>query len=349
MKRVRYFDLLRVVCFCMIIFYHMMVQLYLSGMFAIEYVNPYFSNVNMHIATLSVAVFFMLSGAGLMISTKDKIDYKKFYIKRFLRLLIPFYIVNIIYIIYRAIMARTIYVLDPNIAPWKIILGIFGLDGWLTLYKIPSYSQGIGEWFLGCLIVLYLLFPLFRKLMLKYKVAFLAIVAALYVFLIYTYSSEVAVFQNIFVKGCEFIFGMYLGLYWERVNKKWAILTLPVCVFFFTSKTYLPINLALSITIFAVAFFLTFSFIEEPLQKSKFLYKIIAYLSGCSYELFLIHHIIIYNMTPALNPYIRNNFGVLLLFIAELVAMAVLTPIVKFICDKVVFLLQKLLLGKNKN
>lgn len=139
MERVRYFDALRVVCFCMIIFFHMMKQLYINGLYELEVVNPYFKNANMHIAKLAVAVFFMLSGAGLMLSTKEHVNYKQFYIKRFLRLMIPFYIVNILYFTYRAIQAGSISVLISGKAPWKIILGIFGIDEWLTLYKVSGF------------------------------------------------------------------------------------------------------------------------------------------------------------------------------------------------------------------
>lgn len=57
MKRIKYYDLLRVVCFCFIIFYHMMVQLTINGIYPNEKISTFYSNVNMHIATLAVAVF----------------------------------------------------------------------------------------------------------------------------------------------------------------------------------------------------------------------------------------------------------------------------------------------------
>ena len=36
MKRIHYFDLLRCTCFCFIIFYHLLFQLYLSGICPVE-------------------------------------------------------------------------------------------------------------------------------------------------------------------------------------------------------------------------------------------------------------------------------------------------------------------------
>lgn len=335
MKRIRHFDLLRVICFCMVIFYHMMAQVYLDNMFMLETVSPYFENVNMHIATLAVAVFFMLSGASLITSTKDHINYKAFYIKRFLRLLFPFYFVNICWFIIRAVSAKSISAVIGGIAPWKIILGVLGIDGWLELYGISGfgYGQGIGEWFLGCIVILYALFPLFRKLMLKNKIMFLAVVVSIYVIAIYGYSSAVPIHMNIIVKGCEFIFGMYLGMYWSKLDKKLLAVSLPVVVFYFTSKTFLDINNGLKITKFALSFFITFSFMEDILQKSRYFNKFIGFLSGCSYELFLVHHIVIYKLTPIASQYTHNKKNLLILFIIELAVMGVSTFAVKTVCD----------------
>ena len=83
MKRIRYFDLLRCTCFCFIIFYHLLFQLYLSGICPVERLNPLFSNSNMHLATLGVAVFFMLSGASLSYTAKENFSLAKYYKKRF--------------------------------------------------------------------------------------------------------------------------------------------------------------------------------------------------------------------------------------------------------------------------
>lgn len=100
MKRIRYFDLLRCTCFCFIIFYHLLFQLYLSGICPVERLNPLFSNSNMHLATLGVAVFFMLSGASLSYTAKENFSLAKYYKKRFLRILIPFYILYIVYFLF---------------------------------------------------------------------------------------------------------------------------------------------------------------------------------------------------------------------------------------------------------
>ena len=122
MKRIRYFDLLRCISFCFIIFYHMISQLYFSKLFPLDKILPFYENDNMNIAMLGVAVFFILSGAGLAYSTAENFDIRRFY-KRFIRVLIPFYITYISYFIYKSDNDR--FFLHPSTtetSAWKIIL-----------------------------------------------------------------------------------------------------------------------------------------------------------------------------------------------------------------------------------
>lgn len=58
MKRIRYFDLLRCISFCFIIFYHMISQLYFSKLFPLDKILPFYENDNMNIAMLGVASIF---------------------------------------------------------------------------------------------------------------------------------------------------------------------------------------------------------------------------------------------------------------------------------------------------
>lgn len=160
MKRIRYFDLLRCISFCFIIFYHMISQLYFSKLFPLDKILPFYENDNMNIAMLGVAVFFILSGAGLAYSTAENFDIRRFYKKRFIRVLIPFYITYISYFIYKVITTGSFTsFFPPETSAWKIIFTFFGMDEWISQHGIHTFSLGIGEWFLGALLLLYLLFP----------------------------------------------------------------------------------------------------------------------------------------------------------------------------------------------
>lgn len=152
MKRIRYFDLLRCTCFCFIIFYHLLFQLYLSGICPVERLNPLFSNSNMHLATLGVAVFFMLSGASLSYTAKENFSLAKYYKKRFLRILIPFYILYIVYFLFLLFQSHSVHNIFPEGIPaWRIVFTFLGMDSWVSMHGISTFSLTIGEWFLGCL------------------------------------------------------------------------------------------------------------------------------------------------------------------------------------------------------
>ena len=133
MKRIRYFDLLRCISFCFIIFYHMISQLYFSKLFPLDKILPFYENDNMNIAMLGVAVFFILSGAGLAYSTAENFDIRRFYKKRFIRVLIPFYITYISYFIYKVITTGSFTsFFPPETSAWKIIFTFFGMDEWIS-------------------------------------------------------------------------------------------------------------------------------------------------------------------------------------------------------------------------
>lgn len=65
-------------------------------------------------------------------------------------------------------------------------------------------------------------------------------------------------------------------------------------------------------------------------------------ISNYSYEVFLVHHIIIYFITPRAIPYMRGMVGVLGLFLVELLLMAVLGFLLKFISDQCIAALSNL-------
>ena len=51
---------------------------------------------------------------------------------------------------------------NAGIPKWKLVFSVLGLDGYLLPLGANFYK--IGEWFLGCLLLIYLLFPLLRRL-----------------------------------------------------------------------------------------------------------------------------------------------------------------------------------------
>ena len=86
---------------------------------------------------LMVGMFFFISGYGLMYGVLNKTDYLKgFFTKRILSILVPYYIINIFYIISKYIVG----VLDTK----YIVLSIFGYHLWYVMAILILYA---GFWF----------------------------------------------------------------------------------------------------------------------------------------------------------------------------------------------------------
>lgn len=335
MKRIRFFDVVRVICFIAIIYYHMIAQLPINGICSDEAIWPFVANSNMQLGTFAVAVFFMISGASLMYTTRDHFKIGTFYLKRYIRLLIPFYVVTFMYYIVNAIRVRDLAgVYVGGIPVWRWIFTILGVDEWVSMHGVVTFSRGIGEWFLGALVILSVLFPLLRYLMLKNQKIFMAVATVLYLLVVFRYNSNIPIFMSLPVKGFDFVLGMWFGLNWQKINPKWKYVSIPIVVLYLICPVAFPINDAIKILILAFAFLVSFSFLEDKLQKCNL--KGIDWLSKYSYELYLVHHLVIYAMTPYQPGYVYGVIDYAKLFIKELIIIFAIAIVAKFISDKLI-------------
>lgn len=325
-NRIRYFDLLRIVCTAFIIYYHMIVELWVDGIFPSEKVSVLYSNPNMSLATLGVGVFFILSGAGLTLSSNKKFSIKEFYKKRFVTVLVPFYIANLVYYIVE------LFISDENwfvkIANWKVIYTVLGIDEWLKMHGVDAVATSIGEWFLGALIIIYLLYPVFRYLMNKYPYLFFTLASSIYIAYIYNCNMQTPpANMTVIAKAYEFIIGMYIGKYMTAFPKKLMPVVVTVFVFFATNQWPLGINSALTTTLTAFVFFASVSYIE-PFFKGREC-KALTVLSGFTYYCFLSHHMVIYTITPLMKPHLTGKASIIGMFILEIALTIVFALIVK--------------------
>lgn len=334
-NRIKHFDVVRVICFILIIYYHMIAQLPVNGICSHEAIYPYVANANMQIGTFAVAVFFIISGASLMYTTKDKLQMGRFYLKRYIRLLIPFYVVTFMYYIVNVIRVRDFAgVYTGGIPVWRWIFTVLGIDEWVSMHGIVTFSRGIGEWFLGALVILSLVFPLLRYLMLKNTKIFMACVIVVYLVVIYNYQSSVLIYMNLLVKGFDFILGMWYGLYWDKISSKLKLLAIPVFFFFLFYPNEIEMNQALKILIPAFSFLMVFSLLENKLQECKI--TVVKILSAFSYELFLVHHLVIYAVTPYQPDFMNDFYDFAKLFVKELIMITIAAIVVKIVSDQII-------------
>ena len=106
----------------------------------------------------SVNIFFMLSGASLYYNyPKLKASsLRRYYFGRFKGLFPMFYMLWLFLFYQKATATGNLFY---NGSPKTMLLTLFGMDGYLS-YRYTQNYYFIGEWFLGALIFLYLLYPL---------------------------------------------------------------------------------------------------------------------------------------------------------------------------------------------
>ncbi|MEG1958059.1 MAG: acyltransferase family protein, partial [Lachnospiraceae bacterium] len=138
---------------------------------------------NIYIGSWGVSLFFIISGAALMYVYDEKCELKKFFQKRFLAIYPMFWIAYSCAFLYLFYVNKGVNNGAPKI---NMILTILGLDGYLA-ENIPTFYI-LGEWFLGAIIIMYLIFPLLRILINKFPVALAIGIIVLYIISIWKYN-----------------------------------------------------------------------------------------------------------------------------------------------------------------
>ncbi len=336
-------DVLRLLSMAGIVYYHMVVTLYLKGIRQLDSVSPLYENSNMHIAKVCVGLFFMMSGAGLMLSTKDKEHFslKDYYKKRFIKILIPFYVVYVLYLItFICLTGETLSsIYDRPVTPPAIIFTLLGMDSYLSSFGVPTYALGIGEWFLGALVMMYIIFPILRWALLKNKWVSALVAVIYYAVILLTYPNMSYAltnpgFVNFTVKVFDFFLGMFLVLLLDRIPKRTSFaVSFCIFLFFLIYPRRLPVDDSLMIVIQIVSIFMMFNALNGFFARVPKVMKIITILCSYTYVFFLVHHVIIDYMTLQVVGLPFGNFDILKLFACEFLVISAVTFMIKNLID----------------
>ena len=174
---------------------------------------------NLYIGDWGVSLFLTISGAALMYTYQDELDVKTFYKKRFLSIFPLYWLTYFLVMSYLFLKYKTI---NPNGAePWKIILSMIGMDAYLG--SVTSTWLCIGEWFLGMIIFIYLLFPVLYFLMKKREGLLWIILVGAFVISL-KIPSLMPSAMRVLVRLPEFCFGMWFIKYRKLIEKKQILL-----------------------------------------------------------------------------------------------------------------------------
>lgn len=240
---------------------------------------------NIYIGNWGVSLFFIISGSALMYVYQDKLELKKFYKKRFLSIYPMFWIAYIVAFAYFFVKNHII----PGAGAPKLnfIFTILGFDGMFAAY-IPTFYI-LGEWFLGTIILMYLLFPLLRIGVNKKPVLTAVIILVIYgaMFLL---EDNVNISIIVLTRLPEIAFGMYFVRLGKKVDWKIAVSAFLMLV---ANGVVAPTwSSMLQTTYVGIASFLVLVFLSYYL-RFPICEKFSNLISKYSYAIFLVHHVII--------------------------------------------------------
>lgn len=321
-KRIYSFDLLKLFSILIVFFYHILMDMYvIHPMHNLKFLETILIRPNIHLAMLACGIFIFISGATLKLNERDE-SLLSFYKRRLVKILIPFYFAYIIYFIIKAITLRNIH-LFGGIEKWRFIYTIFGIDEYLNAAGIKTFTLGIGEWFLGCIILCYLIYPVLSYLDKKYKVATF-VTFTIYDILINVFYSR---FNFAMPQHFNFLcqaYNFYLGIVIIDENifsklKKYQILGILLVLFiYFCPYTFnIPDNL--KITLCTISIVVAFRSLENVLVKNDFMIAIIKKFNAISLEFFLVHHFVIYEVDYILNYRRVGGMEFLIIVFIELI------------------------------
>lgn len=288
-------DFVRVLAAVMIVVFHynvvsvMMPEVDKPVLLFIHYANGTMGHIG-------VSLFFILAGASLMYSSPAKLNLKEFFRKRFLAILPIYWITYAAFFIHNYLIKR-VFGFDKPL--WRFLLTVIGMDGYLNSI-IPNYYL-LGEWFIGCILIIYLLYPLLHKCMLKWPLLTPAVVAAIYVPLTLFYPFQMDIQFFFLLRVPEVLFGMYFIKYLygserqrEKYNWKWGLGSFAVMCTVLTIKTSLPVPFKILWTGVPIFMFLVWlgQFFRNPVVK-----KGISIFSSYTFAIFLVHHILVGKFT----------------------------------------------------
>ncbi len=307
-ERVYAFDFMRVVSAMGIVLFHFSCHTNCGR-------KPLLFFANGDYGLVFVTIFFMMSGAMLYYNNKEIPSLKKFYFKRWKSIYPLFYMAFLYYYLQRVFETKQWFYMGN---PKMLFLTLIGMDGYLS-YCTTNYFL-VGEWFVGAIVIVYLLYPLVLAGF-KRSVLFTTIViAGLYslVFIIPGMFYGMSYHQNIFVCLLSFELGMLFMEYKEKLEHKW-VLIVSVLLCLILCNLSLPINKNVAEQLLGISLFAVLYFVGNYVMKAAPVKMVITGLGSITYPIFLIQHQVILKVLNFRNPDGVGKMILVLLFTIGLI------------------------------
>lgn len=321
-KRIAYFDVISIFsCLCVLIVHFNATVAGYNGTFQYpqnSLIPNFYLDNRVYLGSIGVSMFFMLSGARLMYTWRGT---RRFYISR-LKNIYPMYWIAFAvatmadFLLYRGITSDSLF---------KLLISIAGLDGYLLqLGYLSTGFYKLGEWFLGCILMLYIIFPLLHLGVEKCPIVTMALALVLYALCAHQ------ILETVFILRIpEMLLGMiYVRYKAENHAGKLTVasLCLLIIAYIFRDKVIpLTVCIALSLTLYNALTFISQQVFKHT-DKGK---TTLAKLSNLTYPIFLTHHWLIAHMAEGFNLQMMPRRYIWVLFMSYLALTLLLSSLLQ--------------------
>lgn len=333
-------DFMRAVCALGIVLYHYSIHI------ADANLQSVFQFRQIEWSDVIVTIFFMISGAMLYYNYPVISSLKGFYYKRWKSIFPFFYMIFIPKFLINVIRYKSFFYLGN---PLGLLLSLLGIDGYFS-YRFDSYYM-MGEWFLGAIILLYLLYPVVLWLFQKSAVITTLLSVAGYVFVLCTDIFTIDPLRNLLSCLMCFTLGMLFMKYKKQLKcLPVGILSLMIVVLVCILETELPVYPVTRYHLVGIFLFVALFYLGDFVMKVPYLSKGLSEISNISFPIFLLHHLTILQAVEIYMPTTSSakiiEFFIVLTII--LVASKILCLVVKWICKTTIYKkLEEKFIGSN--
>ena len=210
---------------------------------------------------------------------------------------------------------------------WNLIPSFLGLDGYLLTLGLPGGGfYQVGEWYLGCLLLVYLFYPLLDRSSRKAPV--ITALVLLFFHQVMKFQLSSIVFVHRFL---EVLFGMYLIRYLKEPRGLHAVIAYAVLTgAVFAKDHFHPFTYSLTVM---MSLFVLFAFLGTFIRNEDTKARITA-LGKLTFPFYLVHHRIIAWIVPAFAVADQGKRNVYFLYGITLAIVVLAAIAVKKITEK---------------
>ena len=338
--RIFYLDLIRALAALLIVLAHFNVHLDEHGGGYVLTRQPF----GISVGALGVSLFLIISGAALTLTYRRPINLKRFYWKRFLNIYPMFWIAWLLATFYFALISNG---RPPHVGPARtFIFTLLGVDGLALNFHFRTMYL-LGEWFIGFIVLYYLIFPLLLWAIDRFPVITGVVLLAAYaatVVIMPRYFPDYPSSMVLTTRLPELAFGSYFVLYVRRVHGATVIPAAAVLAISAMLPEEIPEDVAT--TLVGISAFLILVVIGRyvAIQPVRALVSLIA---RYSYPIFLVHHVVILLVIQKVNVYGFYPIQRYMLLAAECVIIFALSVALVRVADIVVAFVTKAFKGMS--